>query len=313
MFKKHIDYYTSNKSIAGIVLMIVHSIAISAILIIAKRLIEVMHPEQVTFLYKAGVVIAVLPWCCNGGGLVNNLRTTKIGLHMLRGIFSALATICLYYALKSIQVMDATAITYLEQIIIIAIGIFYFKEKATKAKMFMVIMGILGALLVIKPGFQEFNYSYFYLFGALLFWALNNLSVKVLGKTEKSRPQVFYAAFFGSIASLLLSWNEGWREFEPHYLKYVGVLALLYFIHTMAFFKAFKFADMSLVMPFDYTRILFSGIFGYFWVQEIIPDTYSLFGYFFIALGGIYLIMDEGRRGWRKETERQFKNDVTTT
>ena len=64
---------------------------------------------------------------------------------------------------------------------------------------------------------------------------------------------------------------------------------MCYLIHTVAFFKAFKFAEMSTVMPFDYTRLIFSGMLGFFILGEV-PDQYSLYGYVLIISGGLYAL-----------------------
>lgn len=304
--------YAPSKSLTGILCMLAHSIVVSMIYIIAKKLTAIIPPEQLTFMYKLGVLLSILPWCSKGG-LVKNIRTTKIHLHIARGLFSAIGTISFYYGLKSIQAIDAVAVTYMEGVIILFVGIFYFKEKITNCKIIMIILCVIGTLFITKPGFKEFNSGYVFLFLALIAWAINNLSIKILGKTEHSRAQAFYAALFGSLFALILSMQNGWQNFDLKYIKYIMILTILYFIHTITFFKAFKLADMSTIMPFDYTRLIFTGILGYVLLQEV-PDLFSLIGYLLISLGGIYLMIEEGKNnGWSKETEKQFKSDVAST
>jgi drug/metabolite transporter (DMT)-like permease len=60
-------------------------------------------------------------------------------------------------------------------------------------------------------------------------------------------------------------------------------------------FYTVKLADMSAVMPFDYTRLFFTGILAYLFLGEV-PDQYSLIGYMLITISGILLIFYETKR-----------------
>ena len=256
---------------------------------------------------KLITIFVVFPYSFKGG-LVKNLKTSKIKLHMARGAFSLIGSIFFYHGLAAIQTIDAAAITYLEHIIVLLIGILYFKEKVTLAKLVLVILGFSGALLVTKPGFDNFNISYLYIFAALTFWALNNWTIKILGRTERTQTQLFYTALFGTLYSAPFAFAKDWIGLNLMHFQYIGVMSTLYLIHIVAFFRAFKYAEISAVMPFDYTRIIFTGVLGYFVLGEI-PKESSIFGYALIACGGLYFIFDEARRRTKaKDMKEKMKN-----
>jgi drug/metabolite transporter (DMT)-like permease len=299
MFEK-IRAFKFEKNTAGILLMLLHAFSMAALYITAKDLTYFLHPNQVAFLYKFSILVAILPWCMIGG-FRKNLKTTKIGLHVTRGTFSVMANLCFFYALRSINVTDAAAITYLEHIIVISIGILYFKEQLTKTKIFLLITGFTGAIFITKPGFNNFSFNYFFIFLALIFWAINNLSIKILGKTERGKAQLFYTMLIGSIFSLPLA-IQNWQPIKFEYIKYIVLLALFHLIHVISFFKAFKFSDISAVMPLDYSRLIFTGILGYIFLQEV-PDKYSILGCVLIMLGGFLSIKNEARKNIRLKRE----------
>ncbi len=302
--KKPFRNFKPSNMLSGVLLMMTHAAAMSALYIFGKQLTKSLYPEQIAFLYKFSVLLTILPWCLKGG-ILKNIKTNKLGLHFTHGALSIAATICFYTALTAVQAIDAAAITYLQNVIVLFAGIFYFKESITFGKIVMITLGIGGALLVTKPGFNQFNSHYTYLFLALAFWSMNNLSVKILGHTERTKAQVFYSTLFGSLLSLPLALRHDWPPFDIFYVKYTLMMALFHLIHIVTFFKAFKLADISAVMPFDYTRLIFTGILGYFFLLEE-PDFLSLLGYVLIAIGGIYLIIEEGRKkGWSKEGEKK--------
>lgn len=309
MFKKK-DKLKPSRLLSGVLLMIIHAIAMSASYVISKKMTRVMAPDQVAFLYKFSVLLAVLPWCFKGG-VLRNIKTKRIGLHIARGLFSAAATLCFYHGLKYIRAADAAAVSYLEQILVLILGVTYFKEKMTMTKFIAISCGIIGSILVIKPGFQEFNSKYMYIFGAIIFWGMNNFSVKVLGQTERTKTQLFYAMLFGSLFTFPFAMMHSWDGFQPGIIKYVVILAICHLLHVIAFFRAFKYADMSSVMPFDYTRLIFTGLLSYIFLQEV-SDEITMAGYIIIAIGGIYLICHEGKKkGWSRSSEEQLKADVT--
>ncbi len=303
MFKSLNFNFRPSRSLSGIILMVVHAIAMSALYVIQKKLLHVLHPAQLTFFYKLSVLLGALPWCFTNGG-IRNLKTSRISLHIARSVFSTAASLCFCFALMRVNAADATAITYLEQIIVLCVSIFYFKEKINKAKIILIVCGITGSLFIIRPGFSTFNAYYLYLFAALGFWALNNISIKVLGQTERSRTQLFYATFFGSIISFPIAIQHSWPSLKAIHLGLIVMLGIFHWIQVIAFFKAFKFADMSVVMPLDYMRLIFISIFAYLFLSEI-PNPTSFIGYILIILGGMYLIYDEGRKGgWREKNKK---------
>ncbi|MBA8667478.1 DMT family transporter [Holosporaceae bacterium 'Namur'] len=287
----------NDKVSSGILLMIVHAIAMSGLYVVSKKLMHTLHPNQVAFLYKFAILIAIIPWCFVGG-IKKNLKTNKLGTHVARGTFSIMASLCFFFALSKLNVLDAAAITFLEQALIVSVGVIFFKEQLNIAKIVFILCGLIGTLLIIKPGFQEFNGYYVYLFMALLFWAGNNITIKVLGKTERSKGQLFYVTLVSSLVSFPLA-LQAWEPIQFWHIKYLAILAICYLIHSAALFKAFKYADISTVMPYDYTRLVFGGILGYIIFREV-PDRFSLIGYFIITLGGLYLIQYEARRKYKK-------------
>jgi len=198
----------------------------------------------------------------------------------------------------------------LENVIIVLIGILYFKEELNYSRVLLILFGIIGAMLVIQPGFIDFNYHYVYLFMALMFWAFNNMSIKVLGRTERSRAQLFYVTLFSCLLSFPLSLYQ-WEPVSYQAMKYIIIMALLYLVHLIAIFKAFKFADFSVVMPFDYSRLIFTGIVSYFVLNEI-PDMFKIIGYCSIIIGGLILIEYEARKYRKSRKKKKLEDELTS-
>ncbi len=325
----------------GIAMMLLHAVALSVLYAVIKELTKEVNSNVVVFLYKFTLFISVIPWCLWGG--FKDLKTDRIWLHVFRGFLSVFGSLSMFYAIKHIGLSDVTAVAYLEQIILLIIGILYFKEAATKTKFFVIVASFIGAILIIKPDYilwlisfmsgkhyelnTNVNAYYAFVFLAIGFWSLNSTVIKILGKTEKTKVQLFYVMLFSSIIAFpiaFMNWDIAYHVAGaidikyPHsfidfstlgitlrHLLFIAVLALCYFLHVIGHFKALKHAELSIVIPFEYSRLVFAGIFGYLFFMEV-PLTPSYFGYALIIGAGLFLFKSERKKMKKKRAlERQ--------
>jgi drug/metabolite transporter (DMT)-like permease len=327
----------------GILFMLLNAVAIAVLYAAIKTLTKDMSSSLVVFLYKFSILVLIIPWCLHGG--IKSLKTTRIWLHFSRGCLSICGSLCLFFAIKYIELVDITAIGYMEQVILVIVGILYFKEKATSTKIATIILSFIGAMLVVYPEVivlneynlpvlhavdmsREFNKYYIFVFLSIAFWATNCTVIKVLGRTEKTKVQLFYVMLISCIVAYPLAFMH-WQpttalgldiKFPDRHLDFselglqakhiptLALLALCYFIHSIAFFKALKYAELSTVIPFDYSRLVFAGILGFMFFGEI-PKDGSYVGYLLIVGAGVYLIRAESKRR-RKKKEQLEKEQM---
>jgi S-adenosylmethionine uptake transporter len=332
----------NHKALIGILFMLLNALAISVIYAVTKELTKDISSNLVVFLYKFSILICILPWCFKDG--LSSMKTNRLLLHASRGFLSVGGSLSLFYAIKHIELIDITAIGYIEQVVLVIIGIIYFKEEATLAKAIGVILSFAGAILVVNPALLDLNSSskflsninpyYIFVFMSIAFWASNCTVIKVLGKTEKTKVQLFYVLIFSSITAFPLAFMK-WNTFaslgviqlrypyeftplselglKPEHIKFLALLALGYFTHSIAFFKALKHAELSTVIPFDYSRLVFAGILGLLLFGET-PEFGSLIGYTLIVVSGIYLVRSETKRRKKikestiKELESEYEH-----
>lgn len=325
---KHLPH---QHNLMGIGFMLLHVIALSVLYATAKSLTNELNSNFVVFLYKFTILIMVLPWCLSTG--FDGLRTSKIHIHAVRAIFSTLGSLCMFYSLKYLPLGDVTAITKMEQVVLLMIGIIYFKESITKTKIIVILMSFLGAIMIIRPDlftsnsaeFKGFNSYYLFVFLALFFWSINSTIIKVLGKTEKTKVQLFYVLLFSSIISFPVSFMHWetyvsymlidfrypthmleWDSFglKSDHIKYIVLLAACYFGHVVGNFKAFKHAELSVVVPLDYSRLVIGGLFGLYIFGEL-PPQIAIGGYCLIIAGGLTLVKYEHRKAARRKREKE--------
>jgi drug/metabolite transporter (DMT)-like permease len=328
---------SEHSTLIGILFMMLNAFSIAMIYGISKELTQELHSNLVVFLYKFSILIIILPWCFKGG--FGSMKTKRLGLHASRGFLSVCGSLSLYYAIKHIELVDITAIGYLEQVVLVIVGIFYFKEQATFAKVAGIMASFIGAILVVNPKLLSFsgdvpvfsgaqvNPYYAFVMMSIAFWATNCTVIKVLGKTESTKVQLFYVLLFSSMIAFpmgFMHWeriiNFGVVELKYPYafktleelglrfehIKYLVILAIFYFAHSVSFFQALRYAELSTVIPFDYSRLIFAGIIGYLMFGET-PASGAYFGYIMIIGAGIYLIKAENKRRRKRLSETKVR------
>ena len=300
--------------------MLLNTVALAILDISAKTLRETMGSAHIVFLYKGILLLAILPWVFNKG--FKGLRTERIYVHIVRSFFSVLGSIFFVHGLHYVNMADAAALENIQYVFLAFIGMLFFKEEPTIVKILAMVLGFLGAVIVVNP--QVLGYFtgeqvtvpkdmlYGFTLMAIGFWTMNSVLVKILGRTEKSKIQLFYLMFFTCLWTtpfIFIEWNfvnlfgfdlqlmpskfVGFSSFnvQPSDLKFLFLMALCFFAHGVAYFKALK-RELSIVITFRYTKLLFSGVLGYMFFVEV-PGKVSFIGYALITLSGIILLLAE--------------------
>lgn len=300
--------------LSGILLMTTNAFFMSLLYVIVKILTKDMHisSNQVGLLYKLSIVIITLFSCLNLG-FVHHLRTQKLFFHALRGFFSIVGSLSMFYAVSILNVVDAAAISELTPSVMAITGIIVFNEKLTSPKVVLFLGTIIGVFFMVDFGHvgKNFDTGYFYAFLALVAWSLNNIVVKKLTKTEHSRAQLFYSALFASIFAIPVAFftfsydtssysldfaQREWPVFSLSAVSLILCAGLASLLHKLSFFRAYKLADISVVGPYDYLRLPFTGILAYLILDEEITNMYSFIGYGIIILSGVYFVIHKGRQ-----------------
>jgi drug/metabolite transporter (DMT)-like permease len=281
------------------ILMLIHALSVATLFVLVKFLSQDLSSSLVVFLYKFILVILILPWLLVEGKKI--FYTSRIKEYIIGGIFGTSATLCLMYAIKHVPVANATALGYLEKILLILVGVIYFKEKITIKEVVAIIICMIGAIIVIFPklDFNLYNYNYYYcyIFVSVMLWTSYCLVIKSLGKTENIKTQTFYTILISTIFSIPVAFFN-WQEFTIIRLDDLGLslqhipllllTSICYFVISITAIKAYKYGDLAVVSPLGYSKVLFSGILGALFFHEY-PANSQYLGYIMIILSACYL------------------------
>lgn len=208
-----------------------------------------------------------------------------------RSVFGTIGLVLNFYAISHISLADSSIIQKLSPFIIIILSYIFFKEEMTRFQFFAIIIAFIGITLIIKPSGNDIISmgALAALLGALCA-GIAYTCVRYLGTHNISGEFIIF--FFSSLSSLMLL---PYLIFDYKTMTYyqLSMLLLAGISATIGQYGvtfAYKFAAAKNISVFDYSQVLFSGIFGYMFFGEF-PDFQSLIGYTIVISVGVILVL----------------------
>ena len=208
-----------------------------------------------------------------------------------RSVFGTIGLVLNFYAISHISLADSSIIQKLSPFIIIILSYIFFKEEMTKFQVFAIIIAFIGITLIIKPSGNNIISmgALAALLGALCA-GIAYTCVRYLGTNNISGEFIIF--FFSSLSSLMLLpyLILDYRTMTYYQLSMLILAGISATIGQYGVTFAYKFAAAKNISVFDYSQVLFSGIFGYMFFGEF-PDFQSLIGYIIVISVGIVLVL----------------------
>jgi drug/metabolite transporter (DMT)-like permease len=278
--------------------------------VLIKLLSDTYPLHQIVFFRSSISLIITLSILVPLEGGVSILRTSRLGIHCLRGLALVVANLSFFTGLAVIPLGDATAIFFVAPLLITLLSIPVLGEKVGPRRLGAVVVGLFGVLLMVRPGSAAFQIAAVLPLIAAMAYASLQVVTRKIGRTERAATLAFYIqlCFFLSCAGFGLFAGDGrfapgdggasdfllrawvWPEqFDMMVLASLGVLAAFggYLIS-----QAYRSADAAFLAPFEYIALPLS----IFWSISIWGDWPEAQGWVGIALicgAGLYVFFRE--------------------
>ena len=270
------NYYFGkySNSFVGITLVILSGLMLSVNGAIGKQLGQDLHPFFITFIRAFIMVLFLSPWVLRKGSI--RIKTKRPGLHFLNGIFITLALFGWFWALPRTPLDLITAVGFTTPIFAVLGAIIFLGEKSQLWRWGALVVGILGALVIIRPTAEGIPPGVLAaLFSALCF-AVTKLLTKVITRTDPPGSIVFSQAFWVTILAspvAIYFWET------PNWEQSLWILGLsvVTIMNHFAITWAIKLADIGLIEPITFTRLIWAAIVGYIIFGDQ-PNVYTLVG-----------------------------------
>ena len=260
-----------------------------------------MHPLQVVFFRNCFGILFMAPIIFGGGFAV--FRTKRLKLHFARGVTFLLGMSTWFWAVPFVPLVDAIALFFVAPVLITVLAALVLGERVRARRWTAVIIGFLGALLVLRPGGTELNWYYGLLVANAVIWSIGALILREVSKTDGPTTVVAYmylwALPMSSIAAFFL-----WTDPTLEGLMWCAGIGLFSTIAHLSLARAFGSADASFVIPFDYSQLVFGALMGFALFGEI-PAWTTVAGSLLIVTAAFYIARREA------QIARQAKGETT--
>ena len=273
----------------GIVLFLVTLFLFSTMDMVAKHLTERYEPFMVVWARYTSQTFWTL--LILSPHLRSLFRTRQLGLQILRSVFLFSATILFFTALKFLLLAEAIAIFEIAPLAITVMSVLFLKETVGHRRWIAVIVGFIGAMIIIRPGTALFDPAALLPIGAAICFAAYSISTRFLGSTEHPATSFLYTTLFGTIAASIFVGGFWTPPLMPDIPVLLG-MGILGGLGHYCLIVALTLVPASRLAPFTYFGLLFGTVWGYLVFAEF-PDRPTIIGAFVIIGAGLYV--------WRRE------------
>jgi drug/metabolite transporter (DMT)-like permease len=252
-------------------------------------LTDVMHPFEVAFFRNFFGLVFVLPWFIRFG--LQPLRTSHFKLHFYRSLVNVVAMFSFFYAISITPLAEVTALGFAAPIFATVLAALFLREVVRLRRWTAVIVGFLGTLIILRPGFNEIGLGQFLVLTSTIFWAVALLLIKQVGRYDSSVTIITYMSLLQlplSLIPALFVWT--WPPLEIWiWLLAIGVIrGGAQWLMT----EALRSADTSVVMPVDFCKLPWTALLAYLVFAQV-PDIFTLVGGVVIFASAFYIALRE--------------------
>ncbi len=244
--------------------------------------VPALHIVWLRYATSAVFLFAIIGW--QRGKI--SLRTRRPGLQLLRGIGLIGSSVFFVSSLRYLQIADATATSFVAPLFVTALSIPLLGERVGWRRWLATVTGLVGVLIVVRPGGQGFQPASLLPVCSSMSWAFALIFTRLMSGTESPVTTITYSTVFGAlIISLLLP-----LHWTPPTLEIVLVGVFIGAVSTAGHWLvivAFRYAGASLLAPFTYIQLFWASLFGFF-LFSTLPDVWTLVGAVIIAGSGLY-------------------------
>jgi drug/metabolite transporter (DMT)-like permease len=248
---------------------------------------------ELLFFRQAGSLPLVLAWVALGPGLAS-LRTQRLPAHALRCAVGLTSMSFMFGTLLLVPLAEATTLQFTVPIFATILGALLLGEKTGVHRWSAVIAGFAGVVIVAQPGSGHIP-----LIGAAtglsaaLLSATVSILVRRMGASEPPATIVFY---FSALSLIPLAPLFAWQV-EAHDATtwaMLGAIGIVGGVGQLAMTASLRLAPVSVVVPMDYSGLLWATLFGYA-LFAVLPPLSTWAGAPIIVASGLYIVWREHR------------------
>ena len=213
--------------------------------------------------------------------------TDKPKLQLIRGLILLTANISFFYSISVISLPKALTLAFVAPLVVTAFSPFFLGESVGYRRWAAVIIGFIGSLVVIRPGFLEINLASLAALGTGIMYGFYLIITRKLSTSDNPLLTLLLTGVVGAIISTTFM-PFVWVSPTLNQWSIMAAIGLFACIGHLFIILSLRYADASKLAPFSYFEIVTNIIIAYYFFGDF-PDSWTFLGLFIIVFSGIYI------------------------
>ena len=275
----------ADRPFKGIALILASTVFLGLSDVTAKYLSASLPPIEITWIRFLVFALIMTPATIPGSPLYA-LKTNRRRLHFMRGATVLGSSLFFITGLSFLPIAEASATGFVAPMFVTALSIVFLNEVVGLRRWIATAVGLLGVIIILRPGTSAFHVAAFFPLVSALCWACTLIMTRMLSDTERAITTMTYSSIAGVlILSVLVPFvwvTPSWQAIA--FGIFIGIASTA---GQWIVVLAFRYADASVLAPFSYSQLVWVSVLGFFVFGEI-PDAWTVVGAGFIVASGLY-------------------------
>ena len=277
-------------------LMVLGTVMFAAMHTAIRYTTQHLPAVEVAFFRNVFGLVVILPLLVRHGPRL--FYTERLGLHVLRAVLNVFSMWAFFIGLSLTPLARATALSFTAPLFTALLSALFLGEVFRWRRWTAIFCGFFGALVILRPGFHVLDAGALLVIVSSLLWSLAIVDIKILGRTETSITITAYVTVLMipmTLAPAVAVWQTPPLDMWV-WLIFIGVIGTL---GQIVVTDALKLADMTVLMPLDFLKLVWATAFGIVLFAEV-PDFLTFVGAAVVFGSSFYI-------AWRESKLRRAK------
>jgi drug/metabolite transporter (DMT)-like permease len=275
----------ADRPFKGIALILASTVFLGASDVTAKYLSATLPSIEIAWIRFLVFALIMSPAMLPGSPLFA-LQTNRMGLHLLRGAALLGSSLFFISGLRFLPIAEASATGFVSPLFVTALSIVFLGEKVGLRRWIATALGLVGVIIILRPGSGAFHPAAFFPLVSALAWACTLIMTRMMSGSERAITTMTYSSIAGvCILTALVPFV--WVTPSWHDILFGIFIGLASTAGQWIVVLAFRYADASVLAPFSYTQLVWVSVLGFLIFGEV-PDVWTVTGAAFIVASGLY-------------------------
>jgi len=275
----------ADRPFRGIALILTSTVFLGTSDVMAKYLSATLPSIEIAWIRFLSFAVIMVPAMLPGSPLYA-LRSDRPGLQLMRGVALLASSLFFISGLRFLPIAEASATGFVAPLFVTALSIVFLRESVGVRRWIATAVGLIGVLIILRPGSSAFHPAAFFPIVSALAWACTLIMTRMMSCRERAITTMTYSSIAGvCVLSALVPFV--WVTPSWHDILFGVLIGVASTAGQWIVVLAFRYADASVLAPFSYSQLLWVSLLGFVIFGEV-PDVWTVTGAVFIVASGLY-------------------------